>query len=123
MLKNASEAMGAGGRLRVRTAQQNGAVEIRVSDTGPGIRAEELEHVFEPFYTTKDAGSGLGLSLSRQIVEKHHGTLTCESMVGVGTTFTVRLPAGQAGGSGLQVPGSGAFGIRPVNPEPKTWNL
>ncbi len=107
LLKNASEAMGAGGRLRVRTAQQNGAVEIRVSDTGPGIRAEELEHVFEPFYTTKDAGSGLGLSLSRQIVEKHHGTLTCESMVGVGTTFTVRLPAGQAGGSGLQVPGSG----------------
>ena len=119
LLKNAVEAMGAGGRLRVRTAQHNGAVEIHVSDTGPGIPAEELEHVFEPFYTTKDAGSGLGLSLSRQIVGKHHGTLTCESMVGVGTTFTVRLPVGQAGGSGLQVPGSGGSRSRAAS-EPGT---
>ena len=93
LLKNAAEAMGAGGRLRLRTAQCNGAVEIHVSDTGPGIAADELDHVFEPFYTTKDAGSGLGLSLSRQIIDKHAGTLTCESMVGVGTTFIVRLPA------------------------------
>ena len=113
LLKNAAEAMAPGGRLRVRTAQQNGAVEIHVSDTGPGIPPDDLAHVFEPFYTTKDAGSGLGLSLSRQIIEKHHGTLTCESMVGVGTTFIVSLPprGGQpaeeavVSGSGFQVPG------------------
>ncbi|MFC1806386.1 sensor histidine kinase [Planctomycetota bacterium] len=105
LLKNASEAMGPGGRLRVRTVQHNGAVEIQVSDTGPGIPADDLAHVFEPFYTTKDAGSGLGLSLSRQIVEKHAGTLTCESMVGVGTTFTVHLPV--LGGERETVHGDG----------------
>ena len=93
LLKNAIEAMDHGGRLRVRTAQHNGSVEIHVSDTGPGIAHDELGHVFEPFYTTKDAGSGLGLSLSRQIIEKHQGALTCQSMVGVGTTFVVSLPA------------------------------
>jgi len=93
LLKNAIEAMGPGGRLRVLTAQQDGKVEIHVSDTGPGIAPEELPQVFEPFYTTKDSGSGLGLSLSRQIIDKHDGTLTCQSMVGVGTTFIVSLPA------------------------------
>ncbi|MFP4057054.1 MAG: sensor histidine kinase [Candidatus Brocadiia bacterium] len=93
LLKNAVEAMGSGGRLRVRTAQRDGMVRIQVSDTGPGIEASERERIFEPFYTTKDAGSGLGLSLSRQIVEKHQGSLSCESMVGVGSTFTVCLPA------------------------------
>ncbi|MBM4040054.1 MAG: sensor histidine kinase, partial [Planctomycetes bacterium] len=92
-LKNAVEAMGPGGRLRVKTRQENGAVEIHVSDTGPGIPPAELDRVFEPFYTTKESGSGLGLPLSHQIIEKHRGTLTCQSLVGVGTTFTVRLPA------------------------------
>ncbi|HUT37347.1 MAG TPA: ATP-binding protein [Planctomycetota bacterium] len=92
LLKNALEAMGPGGRLRVKTAQENGAVEIHVSDTGPGIPSSDLEHIFEPFYTTKEAGSGLGLPLSRQVAEKHSGSLTCQSMVGVGTTFMVRLP-------------------------------
>ena len=115
LFKNAVEAMTPGGRLRVRTCQENGSVEIHVSDTGPGIPPDELDHVFEPFFTTKDAGSGLGLSLSRQIVHKHRGALTCQSMVGVGTTFIVSLPAGgsrsrretKADGSGFQVPGSG----------------
>jgi len=93
LLKNAVEAMGPGGRLRVKTRQENGAVEIHVSDTGPGIPPAELGRVFEPFYTTKESGSGLGLPLSHQIIEKHRGTLTCQSLVGVGTTFTVRLPA------------------------------
>ena len=93
LLKNAVEATEEGGRLRVRTCRLNGAVEVHVCDTGRGIAPEEQGHIFEPFYTTKDAGSGLGLSLSRQIVEKHEGTLTCESIVGVGTTFVVRLPA------------------------------
>jgi signal transduction histidine kinase len=92
LLKNAVEAMPAGGRLRVKTCQKNGAVEVHVADTGPGIAPSEAERIFEPFYTTKDSGSGLGLSLSRQIVEKHGGSLTCQSMVGVGTTFVVRLP-------------------------------
>ena len=92
LLKNAIEAMGPGGRLRVKTCQQNGSVEIHVADTGSGIAASEAERVFEPFYTTKDSGSGLGLSLSRQIVEKLDGSLTFQSMVGLGTTFVVRLP-------------------------------
>ena len=93
LLRNALEAMGPGGRLRVKTCQENGAVEVHVSDTGPGIAASEIERLFEPFYTTKETGSGLGLCLSRQIVERHHGSLACQSLVGVGTTFIVRLPA------------------------------
>jgi|GEM_PF-4329670 len=92
LLKNAVEAMGPGGRLRVKTCQENGSVEVHVSDTGPGIPPSERERIFEPFYSTKESGSGLGLALSRQIVEKHNGSLTCQSMVGVGTTFIIRLP-------------------------------
>jgi len=95
ILKNAVEAMEEGGRLRVATAHENGAVEVRVSDTGGGILESELDRIFEPFYTTKDSGSGLGLALSRQIIEKHGGSLACQSLPGVGTTFVVKLPVGE----------------------------
>jgi len=115
LLKNGLEAMGRGGRLRVKTCQHNGAVEIRVSDTGPGIPPAEMPRVFEPFYTTKESGTGLGLSLSQQIIERHRGTLTCHSLVGVGTTFTVRLPARAGEGradDGSHRAGHGAGGRR-----------
>jgi signal transduction histidine kinase len=69
-----------------------------VTDTGEGIPEEYLERVFEPFFTSKEVGTGtgLGLSVSYGIVEKHHGTISVESKVGKGTTFSVVLPASGA---------------------------
>jgi signal transduction histidine kinase len=67
-------------------------VEITVTDTGVGIPAEDVEKVFEPFFTSKEGGTGLGLSISRQIALEHGGTLHCESAPGSGTTFCLALP-------------------------------
>jgi two-component system, NtrC family, sensor kinase len=67
-------------------------VRIQVQDTGSGIPADVLPKVFDPFVTTKRDGTGLGLSISYGIIREHGGTLTVESTVGCGTTFTVELP-------------------------------
>jgi signal transduction histidine kinase len=97
---NARQAMPRGGRLKieVRENQATQMAEIRVSDTGVGIPPDQLRLIFEPFYTTKEpdenghGGSGLGLSVCRQIIEQHQGRIRVESMVGKGATFTVKLP-------------------------------
>jgi len=81
------------GKVTVETESINGDVHIRVSDTGRGIPAEEMEKVFEPFYTSKKQGTGLGLAISKRIVEAHDGRITVSSELGKGTTFTVVLPA------------------------------
>jgi signal transduction histidine kinase len=65
---------------------------IRVIDTGPGIAPETLPRIFQPYFTTKSGGTGLGLPTARRLIEEHGGTLTVESMAGRGTTFTVLLP-------------------------------
>ncbi len=93
---NAAEAMEGNGKL-VLTTRYNSVermVEIAFTDTGPGISKENLEKVFSPFFTTKDVGHGvgLGLAISYGIVKEHKGTITVESKVGKGTTFTVKLP-------------------------------
>jgi len=93
---NAAEAMNRGGQLRL-TTRLNAAeqcVEIEVTDTGHGITEEHLERIFDPFFTTKEAthGTGLGLAISFGIIKEHQGTISVESQVGKGTTFTVRLP-------------------------------
>jgi signal transduction histidine kinase len=93
LIVNAAEAMSDGGRLRIESRAFNGQVEMIFADTGPGIAPEDLTHIFEPFYTTKDAGTGLGLAVSYSIVESHQGTLSVDSVPGHGATFTVRLPA------------------------------
>lgn len=100
---NAFQAMeGAGGQLILSTYVQDGQVCIRVSDTGPGIPGQVLEHIFDPFYTTKESGkgTGLGLAIVRQVAEDHSGTIQVETEVGKGTAFTLCLPAapGTAGG-------------------------
>jgi two-component system NtrC family sensor kinase len=92
-----------GGTLRVRTTldwmqRQDGkgtlpAVRIEFSDTGEGMPPEILNRLFEPFLTTKKDGTGLGLSVSFGIIQAHHGQITVASQVGVGTTFTILLPA------------------------------
>jgi two-component system sensor kinase FixL len=82
-------------RLLVTTrGTQEGGVELRVSDTGPGIAPEVRDKLFRPFITTKrpGQGTGLGLSVSRSIVEAHGGTIRAESLPGQGATFVVTLP-------------------------------
>jgi two-component system NtrC family sensor kinase len=70
-------------------------IEVTVADTGVGIPADNLERVFEPFFTSKEGGTGLGLAISRQIAIDHGGTLTCESVPGGGTTFRLQLPVAE----------------------------
>jgi len=97
LVTNAVQAMPAtGGRLRVATQQPiPGSIALTVEDEGAGIAADDLERIFEPFYTTKTdgKGSGLGLSVVRSIVERHGGKIVVDSVVGRGTIFTVSFPA------------------------------
>jgi signal transduction histidine kinase len=72
-------------------------VEVAVTDAGTGIAPEDLERVFEPFFTSKVGGTGLGLAISREIVVEHGGTLVCESAPGNGATFRLTLPAAEVG--------------------------
>lgn len=96
LIRNAADAMtGTGGELTVATRRSDeGGVEVAVSDTGPGIAAEHLGRIFEPFFSTKDRGTGLGLALTQQIVVEHGGRVEVDSQPGRGTTFVVKLPAG-----------------------------
>ncbi|WP_198141401.1 sensor histidine kinase [Verrucomicrobium spinosum] len=92
LVLNARDAMPAGGVLRVATRQSGTALQITVTDTGCGIRKEDLPSLFTPFFTTKANGTGLGLALSHQIIAEHDGELSCQSIPGSGTTFTITLP-------------------------------
>jgi signal transduction histidine kinase len=91
---NGVEAMDGRGRLCFQVSRDNGHVAMAVSDTGRGIPADELRRVFEPFYSRKRGGSGLGLTIARRIVESHGGQIDVESRPGHGTRFTILLPIG-----------------------------
>lgn len=94
---NAVEAMPDGGELRVGAAAASGQMlAVWVSDTGAGIAADDLPHVFEPFFSTKAEGTGLGLALVHRIVQEHGGEIDVRSTPGFGTTFTIMLPARHA---------------------------
>jgi signal transduction histidine kinase len=93
LITNAIQATQAGGRVTVSTSRVGDLIEIAVADTGSGIPADRLGAIFEDFVTTKRRGLGLGLAISKRIVEQLDGTITVESEVGRGTTFTVRFPA------------------------------
>jgi signal transduction histidine kinase len=93
LISNAIQATEHGGRVEVVTKRSGDTVEINVSDTGVGIAPERLAAIFEDFVTTKRHGLGLGLAISKRIVEQLGGTITVESEVGRGTAFTVRFPA------------------------------
>ena len=93
IILNALQAMPSGGELRIRTARgAGGRVMVRLTDTGTGISPAILRRIFDPFFTTKSQGAGLGLSISRTILEKHHATITCDSQEGKGTAFTILFP-------------------------------
>ncbi len=85
-----------GGRLTIELSQIDGQVNFQVSDTGHGIPQEILHQVMEPFFTTKARGIGLGLAISRSIVERNRGTLSVTSPPGSGATFHLRLPVANA---------------------------
>ena len=105
LLLNSVEAINAHGSLTVATdtAAEDEAhlregdgrqmIRIRISDSGTGIKPENMRHLFEPFFTTKRNGTGLGLAVTRRIIEEHNGTIEAESHTGKGTTFTILLPA------------------------------
>ncbi len=93
LILNAVDAMPHGGTLTLRTEEAGSTVRAIVSDTGVGLEQHELEHLFTPFYTTKTGGMGLGLYISKQIVDEHRGDIEIESRAGQGATFTVALPA------------------------------
>ncbi|HEY7309110.1 MAG TPA: HAMP domain-containing sensor histidine kinase [Gemmataceae bacterium] len=100
LIINARQAMPRGGHLRleVRENTRTQMVELSVADSGIGIPPDRLRLIFEPFYTTKEpdahghGGTGLGLSVCRQIVEQHQGRIRVESVVGKGSTFIIKLP-------------------------------
>jgi len=92
---NARDAMPGGGMLEVRTAAQNGSVEIEIADTGGGIERDHIHRIFDPFFTTKSSGrgTGLGLSVSYGIIKEHAGKIDVRSTPGKGTSFHVEFPA------------------------------
>ena len=93
LVRNAVDAMPAGGRLAISATAVDGRVEVAVADGGTGIAPENLRHIMEPFYSTKARGIGLGLALTRAILDKNKGSLHVTSEVGRGSTFVVRLSA------------------------------
>jgi two-component system NtrC family sensor kinase len=98
LVLNAADAMEGGGTIRIRVAREGeGAALLEVADRGRGIPPNERSRVFEPFYTTKPAGSGtgLGLSICYGIVAEHRGRIELDSEVGRGSTFRVVLPTGE----------------------------
>lgn len=92
VVTNGIQAMEEGGSIHIQTHKCDDSLEISIRDEGMGISEEDILHIFEPFYTTKDRGSGLGLAISFKIVEAHGGELRAESVQGKGTTFFIRLP-------------------------------
>jgi signal transduction histidine kinase len=95
LVLNAIEAMPDGGELSIRAYQIAGTIHIDFADNGSGMSPTVLQQLFEPFFSTKHTGSGLGLAISHEIIEDLGGTLTAKSELGMGSTFTVQLPACQ----------------------------
>jgi two-component system sensor histidine kinase HydH len=92
LLKNGIQAMPGGGELHVELIETRSDAIIKICDSGIGIPSESLPHIFDPFWTSKAKGTGLGLALCRKVAKEHGGSLEVESTVGVGTIFTVTLP-------------------------------
>jgi two-component system, NtrC family, sensor kinase len=91
LLRNSREAMPSGGKLRIGSRATEDAVEVTISDSGGGIPLDVQGRLFEPFFSTKSGGTGLGLSLARQILAAHGGSIACTSTAAQGTTFVLRV--------------------------------
>jgi len=95
LMLNAIQAMDEPGVLSVATGCDNSSVHIRIADTGRGIPPEEIERIFKPFFTTKHKGTGLGMTISKRIIEQHAGKIEVSSLPGKGTTVTLHIPINQ----------------------------
>jgi PAS domain S-box-containing protein len=93
ILRNALEAMPDGGTLHVSADLSDDWLTVTIRDSGPGIPEHVKEHIFTPFFTTKDEGTGLGLAIAHKIIEGHRGIIDVESTPGTGSAFTIRIPA------------------------------
>lgn len=100
VLKNAIEAMPAGGSIRIRSLKTPTHVHIRIEDEGPGLTEEQLARLGQPFYTTKDRGTGLGLMVSFKIIDNHKGSIALSSKPGQGTICDIGLPYAAEGEEG-----------------------
>lgn len=104
-VSNAAQAMPEGGKITIGASHdpENGLFMLTFADTGAGIKCEDIDKIFQPYFTTKDVGIGLGLAITERIIKGHHGEIAVESSPGQGTTFTITLPDfpdGAAGRSG-----------------------
>ena len=99
ILDNAQYAIKGEGTVTISVKQEGERVVIKFSDTGEGIKKEDLKKVFEPFYTTKPVGqgTGLGMSITYRVIKNHNGEISVDSEVGKGTTFTIKLPINYSG--------------------------
>ncbi len=95
LIKNAAEAIVSNGVIEISTCEVGNMLEISISDDGQGISPADLEHVFEPFYSTKPGGTGLGLSIVKRIINVHGGIVFVQPGKETGTTFVIRIPKGK----------------------------
>jgi signal transduction histidine kinase len=98
---NAKEAMGKGGQLTISTISCENSLEIQIEDTGEGIAPENLKKIYDPFFTTRPNGIGLGLAVVLRILEQHHAPIFVESQAGAGTKFTIKFPLHPGGSQKL----------------------
>jgi signal transduction histidine kinase len=94
-MANALQAMPEGGRLQISTGPVEEGAAVTISDTGGGISPENIDKVFEPYFTTKETGIGLGLALTRKILMEHGGNISIDSTPGRGTTVRIVIPEGE----------------------------
>jgi len=96
IITNAKQVMAGGGKLEISTDydEKEGTVCIKFTDNGSGVAPEQINKLFTPFFSTRADGSGLGLAVSYNIIKGHNGKIEAESKVGVGSTFTIKLPVG-----------------------------
>jgi signal transduction histidine kinase len=95
LITNAHQAMAAGGKVTIAAARTNGVVRVAVSDSGSGITPVDRARLFEPLFSTKVVGVGLGLAICKSFTEANGGTISVETEVGKGTTVTVTLPSAE----------------------------
>ena len=92
LIQNAYQAMTDGGNLKISTKVSDGFMEVEVGDSGCGIPEKEIKKIFDPLFTTKPRGTGIGLAVCHGIIQKHNGVIDVKSQEGVGTTMFIRLP-------------------------------
>ena len=106
LFRNALDAMPGGGTLVLSARAEGEFAALSVKDSGSGIAAVDLPHVFEPYFTKKEGGTGLGLAIAQRIAEEHGGKLSVESRPGAGATFTLHLPSAKERSPGESGPAS-----------------